>query len=38
MILLAMVTPDTRKAVLEVAAVEELVHHLGDDRAQKSQS
>jgi hypothetical protein len=33
---LAMVAPDAGEAVFEVAAVHELVHDLGDDRAQKA--
>jgi hypothetical protein len=30
------VAADSGKAVFEVATVEELVHHLGNDRAQKA--
>jgi len=32
----AMVTADAGEAVFEVAAVQELVHHLGNNRAQKA--
>ena len=34
MILFAVVAADAGEAVFEITAVEELVHHLGDDRSQ----
>ena len=36
MFLFAVVIKDTRKAMFEIATVEELVHHLGNDRTQEA--
>ena len=35
-LVLAVVTPDSGKPVLQVTAIEEFIHHLGNDRAQET--